>query len=60
MSLQKRLPKELRENYEEISFATTKLEFLLDAKYNGNVWLPIDEAGGCPEETIKPVVLSSL
>jgi hypothetical protein len=58
--LRKRLAKELRESYEEVSFATTKLEYLLDAKYKGKVWFLIDEEGDDPDEPTKPVALHKL
>lgn len=43
--LRKRPAKELRDSYEEVSFATTKLEYLLDSEYKGKVWFSIDEEG---------------
>lgn len=59
--LRKRIAKELRESYEdEIAFATTRLDDLLDDEYEGKVWLPVDEEGDDPEEPVKPKALSSL
>jgi hypothetical protein len=58
--LRKRLAKELRESYEEVTFATTTLEYLLYAKYKGKVWFPIDEDGDDPDEPTKPVALNKL
>lgn len=58
--LRKRIAKELRDSYEEIAFATTKLDYLLNAKHKGKVWFPIDEDGDDPEEPIKPVALNKL
>lgn len=58
--LRKRIAKELRESYEEVSFATGRLEYVLDAKNKGKVWLPIDEYGDDPDEPIQPVALTKL
>ena len=59
--LRKRIAKELRDSYEEIAFATTKLEHILNSTENkGKVWFPIDEDGDDPDEPVKPVALSSL
>lgn len=58
--LRKRVAKELRDSYEEVSFATTRLEYLLDPEYKGKVWFPIDEDGDDPDEPIQPVVLTKL
>ncbi len=58
--LRKRLAYELRESYEELTFATTRLEHILNSDYKGKVWLPIDEYGDDPEEPIQPVVLTKL
>lgn len=58
--LRKRIAKELRDSYEEVSFATTRLEYLLDPEYKGKVWFPIDEDGDDPEEPIIPVILTKL
>ncbi|HTE21598.1 MAG TPA: replication-relaxation family protein [Candidatus Limnocylindria bacterium] len=58
--LRKRIAYELRESYEELTFATTRLEHLLSPDYKGKVWFPIDENGDDPDEPIKPVALSSL
>ena len=58
--LRKRIAKELRDSYEEVSFATTRLEYLFDPEHKGKVWLPIDEDGDDPDEPIKPVVLTKL
>ncbi len=58
--LRKRLAYELRESYEEISFATTRLEHILKPEYKGCVWFPIDEDGDDPDEPLEAVGLSSL
>lgn len=58
--LRKRVAKELRDSYEEVSFATTRLEHLLDREYKGKVWLPIDEEGDDVEEPREAVALSKL
>jgi hypothetical protein len=58
--LRKRLAKELRESYEELTFATTRLGHILEPKYKGQVWFPIDEDGDDPDEPIKPVILTRL
>lgn len=58
--LRKRLAKELRESYEELSFATARLEHILNAEYKGKVWLPIDEEGDDPDEPVEPVALHKL
>lgn len=58
--LRKRLAKELRESYEEVCFATGRLEYILDLENRGKAWLAIDEAGDDPEEPIMPVVLTRL
>jgi hypothetical protein len=57
--LRKRLVKELRETYEEVCFATAKLEHILNPDYKGRVWFGIDEEGD-PDEPITPVVLTKL
>lgn len=58
--LRKRLAKELRESYEEVCFATGRLEYVLEAKNKGKVWLPIDEYGDDPDEPMQPVTLTKL
>lgn len=58
--LRKRLAKELRESYEEPSFATTRLEHILNPDYKGQIWFPIDEDGDDPDEPLKPVTLTRL
>jgi hypothetical protein len=58
--LRKRLAKELRESYEELIFATTRLEHILNLDYKGKVWFPIDEDGDDPDEPLKPVTLTRL
>lgn len=58
--LRKRLAKELRESYEELAFATTRLEHILKPDYKGQVWFPIDEDGDDPDEPLKPVTLTRL
>ena len=58
--LRKRLVKELRESYEELTFATTRLEHILNRDYKGQVWFPIDEDGDEPDEPLKTVALSSI
>jgi len=58
--LRKRIAYELRESYEELQFATTKLEHILEPKRKGKVWFPIDEDGGDPEEPRKAAGLSCL
>lgn len=58
--LRKRIAKELRDSYEEVSFATTRPEYLHDSEYKGKVWFPIDDDGDDPEEPITPVILTRL
>lgn len=58
--LRKRIAKELRDSYEEVSFATTRLEYLLDPQHKGKVWFPIDEGGDDPDEPITTVILTKL
>lgn len=58
--LRKRLAYELRESYEELTFATAKLERILNPNYKGKVWFPIDEYGDDPNEPIQPVTLTKL
>lgn len=55
--LRKRIAKELRDSYEEVCFATGRLEYILSPENKGKVWLPIDEYGDDP---IRPVVLTKL
>lgn len=58
--LRKRIAKELRDSYEEVSFATTRLEYLLDPEYKSKVWFPIDEDGDDPEEPREAVAPTKL
>lgn len=58
--LRKRLAYELRQSYEDLRFATTRLEHILEPKYKGKVWFPIDEDGDDPDEPLKPVTLTKL
>lgn len=58
--LRKRLAKELRESYEEVCFATGRLEYILNPENRGKVWLPIDEYGDDPDEPIEPAMLTKL
>jgi len=58
--LRKRIAYELRESYEELEFATTKLEHILEPRHKGKVWFPIDEGGDDLEEPRRAVGLSSL
>lgn len=58
--LRKRLANELRETYEEVCFATGRLEYILSPENKGKVWLTVDEAGDDPDEPITPVVLTRL
>lgn len=58
--LRKRLAYELRESYEEISFATTRLEHILNPNYKGTVWFAIDEDGDDPDEPLEAVKLIKL
>jgi len=58
--LRKRLAKELRESYEDVCFATARLEHTLNIEYKGKVWFPVDEAGDDPDEPIQPVALTKL
>lgn len=58
--LRKRLAYELRQSYEYLKFATTRLEYILEPKYKGKVWFPIDEEGDDLDEPIKPRTLTRL
>lgn len=58
--LRKRIAYELRESYEELFFATTRLEYILNPDYKGQVWFPIDEDGDDPDEPMKAVALTKL
>ncbi len=49
-----------RDSYEEVSFATTRLDYLLDAEYKGKIWFPIDEERDDPDEPVEPTVLTKL
>lgn len=57
--LRKRIAKELRESYEEITFATTTLE-VIKSDESPKIWLPIDEDGYDPDEPQKPLSLLGL
>jgi hypothetical protein len=58
--LRKRVAYELRESYEEVAFATARLEYVLNTDYKGKVWFPIDEEGDDPDEPIQAVALNRL
>jgi len=58
--LRKRLAKELRESYEEVTFATARLQHILNTEYKGRVWFPIDEDGDDPDEPREAVGLVKL
>jgi len=58
--LRKRLAYELRQSYEDLKFATTRLEHILEPKYKGKVWFPVDEEGDDPDEPTKPRTLTRL
>lgn len=58
--LRKRLAYELRESYEDIRFATTRLEHILKPEYKGCVWFPVDEDGDEPGEPLKAVTFDRL
>lgn len=58
--LRKRLAKELRESYEDVRFATGRLEYILDLENKGKVWLAVNEVGDDPDEPIQPAVLTKL
>jgi hypothetical protein len=58
--LRKRIAKELRDSYDEVTFATTKLEYILDPEHKGSVWFPIDEDGDDPEEPREAVRLDNI
>ncbi len=58
--LRKRLAKELRESYEEVCFATGRLEYILDPENRGKAWLPIDDEGDDPDDPVTPVILTKL
>jgi len=59
--LRKRIAKELRDSYEEITFVTTKLEHILNNTENkGRVWFPIDEDGDDPDEPTEPLSLTKI
>jgi hypothetical protein len=58
--LRKRVAYELRESYEELTFATARLEHILNPDYKGKVWFPIDEDGDDPDELIEPVGLGAI
>lgn len=51
--LRKRMAKELRESYEEVCFATGRLEYILNPENKGRAWLAVDEYGDDPDETLK-------
>jgi hypothetical protein len=56
--LRKRIAYELRESYEELAFATTRLEHLLNSDFKGKVWLPVDEDEDDSDEPVEPLVLA--
>ena len=58
--LRKRLVYELRQSYENLKFATTRLEYILNPDHKGKVWLPIDEGGDDPDEPVKATTLIKL
>jgi hypothetical protein len=58
--LRKRIAYELRESYEELTFATARLEHILNPDHKGKVWFPVDEEGDDPDEPITPKSLSSI
>lgn len=58
--LRKRLAYELRQSYEELKFATARLEHVLDPQYKSRVWFPIDEEGDDQDEPIKAMTLTRL
>lgn len=58
--LRKRIAKELRESYDEVTFTTARLDYLLNPDNKGKVWLPIDEDGDDLEEPREAVALSKL
>lgn len=58
--LRKRLAKELRETYEELTFATARFEHILNPDYKGKVWFPIDEEGDDPEEPREAVGMNKV
>ncbi len=43
-----------------MSFATSRLEHILNQDYKGKVWFPIDGDGDDPDEPVKPVTLTTL
>jgi hypothetical protein len=59
--LRKRIAYELRQSYEEVSFATTMLTTLLtNSQQKGKVWMPIDQEGDDPDEPTRPKSLRVL
>lgn len=58
--LRKRIAKELRESYEEVCFATGRLDYILDIENKGKAWLTIDEDGDDVEEPREAVGLKHL
>lgn len=58
--LRKRITYELRESYEELTFATARLDYILDREYKGEAWLPIDEDGDDPDEPVQARTLTGL
>lgn len=58
--LRKRLAYELRQSYEELKFATARLEDILNPDCKGKVWCPIDEDGDDPDEPVKSTTLTRL
>jgi len=54
--LRKRIAKELRNSYKEAVFATTRLEYVLDSKYEDEIWFLINMSG---DDTDGPKMLNS-
>jgi protein involved in plasmid replication-relaxation len=58
--LRKRLAKELRDSYEEATFATTTIEAIKNSnKTRAKIWLPIDEDGDDPDAPPQPMSLNT-
>jgi hypothetical protein len=58
--LRKRIAYELNESFENLEFATTRLEYVTKRHDTGKVWYPIDEDGDDPDEQIQPKTLLQL
>jgi len=56
--LRKRLAKELSESYEEVTYATTRIEYATNQTYKDEIWLLIDEDGDDPDDAPEPVTLA--